>query len=107
MNFGVYLLIKDHIVVYVGQTYDLEVRLKQHKNKDWDRYHFFECHPDSLNQFEERLIDKFRPKYNRSIHAPYSEHIRKLQLRREIKAIKYEIGKLEKKIALEEKYLES
>ena len=91
---GVYLLIKNHIVVYVGQTMEFDQRLKQHSDKDFDRYHFFACDIDKLNHFEERLIDKFRPIYNKEMGCHYSIEHRRLLLRRRI-------VKLEKQIALE------
>lgn len=92
---GVYLLIKDHTVVYVGQTSRLQDRLYQHKDKDYDRYHFFRCHPLLLNEFEEGLIERFMPKYNRSVHAPCSTHLRESELRSAIKHVKWLMVELE------------
>ena len=92
---GVYLLIKNHIVVYVGQTMEFDRRLRNHYDKDFDRYHFFECDFDKLNHFEERLIEKFRPIYNKETGCHYSVEHRRLQLKRRI-------AKLEKQIAMEE-----
>lgn len=95
MRFGVYLLIRNHIVVYVGQTHNIKKRLKSHKNKVWDRYHFFECHPDLLNYFEERLVDRFRPEYNKALKHPYSSLHRKLQINKEINMAKRKIWRIQ------------
>lgn len=68
MTFGVYLLIRNHIVVYVGQTWQIETRIRNHrsdKKKEFDRYHFFKCPAENLNWFEQELIERFKPIYNK------------------------------------------
>ncbi len=85
---GIYLLICNHEVVYIGQTLNVESRLKAHKiDKVFDRYHFFKCDVDKLNFFEEELIDRFRPKYNRSKLGRISVYIRILQIKKEIQRL--------------------
>ena len=72
---GIYFLIKDGLVVYIGQTTIWPNRLYQHKNKDYDSTRFIECDQLSLSKYEYRLIKLFRPKYN--LH-PKLEEVRKI-----------------------------
>lgn len=88
---GIYLLIDNHEVVYIGQTLNIHQRLKSHKDKIFDRYHFFRCEIDKLNFFEEELIDRFRPKYNKSKLGRIAINIRILQLKREISRLKRDL----------------
>lgn len=81
---GIYILIDNHTPVYVGQTLDIKTRLKAHKDKVFDRYHFFKCDIEKLNFFEEELIDRLRPKYNKSKIGRISIHTRMLQIKKEI-----------------------
>lgn len=85
MKVGVYLLIHNHEIVYVGQTMGLRGRLSQHRrDKTFDRYKFFEFKPENwenINAFEERLIRRFKPKYNKRIKSKVSIWVREMALR--------------------------
>jgi hypothetical protein len=64
---GVYFLLRDEQVVYVGQSTSLGVRIASHdKRKDFDRVVYFECHPADLNRLETAFILKLKPEYNRA-----------------------------------------
>ena len=62
---GVYLLMKDNEVVYVGQTKSGLLRIMQHQNKDFNKYSFIETNLEDLDYFEDLYIMKYQPKYNR------------------------------------------
>lgn len=63
---GIYLLKKNDKVVYVGQSINIEQRIKQHKKseKKFDDYMSIECDKNLLNETEESYILLFNPKYN-------------------------------------------
>ncbi|TZG24879.1 GIY-YIG nuclease family protein [Sphingomonas montanisoli] len=64
---GVYLLLLDGVVVYVGQAVDMRRRIGQHISdglKDFDAVAFFRYRPDQLAKRERALIIKYAPRYN-------------------------------------------
>lgn len=61
---GVYLLINNDEVVYVGQTKSGLKRIMQHSNKDFNKYSFIEIPPNELDYYEDIYIMKYQPKYN-------------------------------------------
>lgn len=61
---GIYLLINDEEVVYVGQTKNGLRRIMQHNNKVFNKYSFIETSLDELDYYEDIYIMKFQPKYN-------------------------------------------
>jgi len=69
VNSGIYFLIKDNRVVYVGQSIDLLKRsLGGHKSKDFDAVCYIEIdYKINLNNIEAYFIAKFKPKYNSAI----------------------------------------
>jgi hypothetical protein len=61
----VYFLLKDEVVVYVGQSSNVSSRIKAHKaDKDFDTFKVLECEEHELNATEALLIKAFIPKYN-------------------------------------------
>lgn len=67
---GVYFLLKDNEIVYVGTSdKDCTLRISIHKkDKDFDKYYILECKDKKKREFlESEYIFKFSPKYNRSI----------------------------------------
>lgn len=68
---GVYFLIKNNEIVYVGQSTDIFSRISVHrKTKDFDSYNYIlfpEVSDEKLNNLEAEYIGKFTPKYNRQI----------------------------------------
>ena len=77
---GVYFLVKDNRVVYVGQSVQISARLADHaKTKNFDSYAFIRCDKEKLNVLESLYIHALSPEYQgRSgskgefIAAPYS-----------------------------------
>jgi len=63
---GVYLLLKSKKVVYVGQSVDIERRIKEHRadNKDFDDYSIVQCSKELLNTTEEAFILQHNPILN-------------------------------------------
>lgn len=64
---GVYFLIQDKEVVYIGQAIDIYRRIGQHqydKNKQFNRYAFILCDKSELDIIETLYIHHFSPKYN-------------------------------------------
>ena len=80
---GVYLLLREGNVVYVGQSKDCRRRIGSHlasANKDFDAFHIYP-HPPSqdLGDLEAHLIYTFNPEYNTG--RPANDHyvsVRKL-----------------------------
>lgn len=73
---GIYFLIKDREIVYVGQSVDCEARVKKHiqeGEKNFTEYHVFHCPVEHLNLYEAYCLWKFQPKYN--IHLPIQPFI--------------------------------
>lgn len=61
---GVYFLIKDGVVVYVGQSSNVEKRVLCHVDKDFDRWRVIGCNDSKRLEYERRLIKYFKPKFN-------------------------------------------
>lgn len=63
---GVYFLLQNGKVVYVGQSTNVEKRLISHKwtEKQFDSYRVIPCAKDLLLYYEKRWIKRFKPIYN-------------------------------------------
>lgn len=64
---GVYFLMWDGKIVYVGQTTNLHFRIGQHLTegvKEFNRYAFLPLPPHMLDEIEDYYIDVCLPKYN-------------------------------------------
>lgn len=69
---GIYFLIKDGVIVYIGQSKKVFSRIEAHRDdpkKDFDTACYFECKEEELDAFEVSLIRAFWPKYN-TVHNP-------------------------------------
>ena len=71
---GIYFLIHEGQVVYIGQTIDWPLRLRGHKDKSFDSTRFIECSPDKRIDYEKRLIKIFNPIYNIGGGRPKAEN---------------------------------
>jgi len=64
---GVYFLVMNDEVVYVGQSRDVAYRIRQHqerKKDEFDRVFVVTCDPDMLACVEEAYISELKPKLN-------------------------------------------
>jgi hypothetical protein len=61
---GVYFLVQDDEVVYVGQSVHIYSRLAQHQGKTFDRYAFVPCDAGVLDKLESLYIHVLKPKLN-------------------------------------------
>lgn len=69
---GIYFLLMEGEVVYVGQTTKLMSRLYKHQRdgKAFDAFSFIQCKKEELDELEATYIDAFLPVYNRTTGAP-------------------------------------
>ena len=64
---GIYFLIKDKKIVYVGQSTNIFARVGAHKmDKDFDKAVYFECPSTELDDLEYELINILQPQYNKT-----------------------------------------
>jgi hypothetical protein len=62
---GVYFLIQDREIVYVGQSQKLPDRIQQHiPGKVFNRVAFLECKKENLLRLEQAYINLLCPRYN-------------------------------------------
>lgn len=66
---GIYFLLKDKEIVYVGQSIDIDRRIKDHSynGKDFDSFEYIECDKSDLTRLETLYIVKFQPMLNKII----------------------------------------
>lgn len=67
-NIFIYFLLKDNVVVYVGQTKQGLIRPLIHKDKDFDTIKIIYCSEKELDNFEDKYITKYKPKYNKTVN---------------------------------------
>ena len=63
---GVYFLIDNNEVVYVGQSVNIYARIAQHTDKRFTHYAVIPCQPESLNKLESLYIHLLTPRLNGS-----------------------------------------
>ena len=69
---GIYLLVRDNKIVYVGQSVCVESRIAQHRvDKEFDKAYFFECPANEINEVEMILIESLCPEYNKVFNSKY------------------------------------
>ena len=61
---GIYFLVHEGEVVYVGQSCNVASRMLGHKNKIFDRAFVLPCAASNLNETEAAFIGFFKPKLN-------------------------------------------
>jgi len=64
---GIYVLMHEREIVYVGQSVNCHTRIGSHLNdplKVFDSYFIIECPESRLDEMEAKYIVKFRPKFN-------------------------------------------
>ena len=69
---GIYFLIKDEEVVYVGQSIEIFRRIGKHRNegKDFDSFAFIECEKSELDKLEAKYITALAPELNWTFGNP-------------------------------------
>ena len=69
---GVYFLLSDQKIVYVGQSINVHYRIADHFAKGiipFDRFHIVPCDSRDVDHLEALYIDALRPKYNTDMRA--------------------------------------
>lgn len=67
---GVYFLVENNEVVYVGQSTDIASRIRKHQSdKFFNKVFYIECRKERLNEIENYFIISFNPEYNRTHNA--------------------------------------
>lgn len=61
---GIYFLIKDGEIKYVGQSVNIEARITSHKPRRFERWHWIPCSREELNALERAYINAFMPAWN-------------------------------------------
>lgn len=61
---GIYFLIKEDVVIYIGQSIHIEKRILSHRDKDFDEFRVIKCDESKLLHYEKRLIKLFKPTLN-------------------------------------------
>lgn len=93
---GIYFLIRNNQIVYIGKSTTLAFRLQEHRRgKDFNRVFFIECEEDELLELEKRYIKKFAPPLNKKQNPTYIEPPKPRGLRRfrkEIVSLMMEYG---------------
>lgn len=64
---GVYFLIKDNEIVYIGQSINIASRVTQHRDKAFDSVSYVACHRNELDILESLYILAYQPELNGSI----------------------------------------
>jgi hypothetical protein len=73
---GIYFLMHEREIVYVGQSVNCHARMGTHLNDDlkvFDSYFIIECPANRLDELEAKYIVQLRPKYNLAIPRLASE----------------------------------
>ena len=64
---GVYFLVQDQEVVYVGQSVNIYSRIAQHPDKKFDKYAFVPCEVALLDKLESLYIHTLKPRLNGNV----------------------------------------
>jgi hypothetical protein len=79
---GIYFLIKENAIVYVGQSVNVAARIVAHKNdgKDFDEVRFIKCKKEVLDEREMFFIRLLKPELNGEYKNRNDENIFKVIL---------------------------
>lgn len=91
---GIYFLLRNNKIVYVGQCKKGLARLYAHcSDKKFDGYYFKQCDVENLNNIEAYYICNFEPQYNQTI--PSNEYFKsKSQLKEIFKVSGVKLNKM-------------
>jgi hypothetical protein len=73
---GVYFLIKQERVIYIGQATNLLARLASHQVRDYDSVGFIPAPAELLDELEGYWIAAFHPEHNRAGKIPLTDFVR-------------------------------
>jgi len=77
---GIYFLIKERKIIYIGQSNNILTRITTHSNsKDFDSYSYIPCDESILDKLESLYIHVYQPELNGFLtegrkHAPIQLH---------------------------------
>jgi len=64
---GIYFLIHNDDIVYIGQSIDIPNRIRQHRGHyPFDKVHYLEVNKNELTRIEKEYILKYTPRYNKT-----------------------------------------
>ena len=66
---GIYFLLSGREIVYVGRAVNFIRRIKQHKDKSFDRWFWVPCPADSLGALEQEYISRLAPRLNKDAYG--------------------------------------
>ena len=70
---GIYFLMNDNEVVYVGQSIDIHRRINKHKeSKTFDKIYYLEVDKQNLDEIEKKYILEYQPIYNKTYLNKYN-----------------------------------
>lgn len=80
MKTGIYFMIRQNVVVYVGKTVKWPKRIGFHSSQlmDFDQVKFLEYPEEELLKYEKAYIEKYHPEYNISHNQPVKRGRKKL-----------------------------
>jgi len=96
---GVYFLIQDNKIVYIGKSFNIYVRIDQHYKSEkiiFDKWNYIELSKEKIDEMETRYVLKYNPKYNKILPTKSSD----------LKTIKQLKNKLNLPIPIIEKWIE-
>lgn len=67
---GIYFLLYERRIVYVGQSVNCRRRISQHeasKDKTFDAYHILPCAQTELDMLESLYVARFKPQFNQNM----------------------------------------
>lgn len=72
---GIYFLIRNRKIIYIGQSTDVMRRLREHCQSCWfTKFRVIECDYSRLDEYEKRLIKLFKPPLNTQHNTVRSNH---------------------------------
>lgn len=80
-NVFVYFLLKNNIVVYVGQTKNGLLRPLSHKDKDYDTIKIIYCKENELDFLEDYYITKYNPIYNQMYNVSMNYGLKRCKIK--------------------------
>lgn len=61
---GIYFLIRNKKIIYIGRSKNIFLRLLAHCKKDFDSVRIIKCDPDKAGYYEARWTKVFKPELN-------------------------------------------